>query len=102
MDARESAKKERSRKRYEKHKLYRAALPKRAAMAARSGILAEDDVQEYVAYLEQVRRPHSVLDVRPESRVVLEGVSGGVAGSRSFCVARGSTIWRSDWKSAPA
>ena len=77
MDRRESAKKERSRKRYETHRLYRAAYPKRAAAAARSGILAEDDVQEYVAYLEQVRRaPFSARDVCPASRVVAGWVAG--------------------------
>ena len=70
MDARERAKKERSRQRFERHRLYRAAYPTRAAAAARSGILAEDGVQEYVAYLEQVRRtPFSARDVCPGSRV---------------------------------
>ena len=88
MDARERAKKERSRQRFERHRLYRAAYPKRAASAARPGILAEDDVQEYVAFLEQVRRPHSARDVCPESCVVADVGSGRGASARFLCCER--------------
>ena len=57
MDRRESARKEGSRIRFERHRLHRAAYPKRAAAARAAIPLAESDVQEYVAYLEQVRPP---------------------------------------------
>ena len=57
MDRRESARKERSRIRFERHRLYRAAYPKRAAAARAAIPLAESDVQEYFVYLEQVRPP---------------------------------------------
>ena len=57
MDRRESARKERSRIRFERHRLRRAAYPKRAAAARAAVPLAEPDVLEYVAYLEKVRPP---------------------------------------------
>ena len=88
MDRRESAKKQRSWKRFETHRIYRAAYPKRASSAARPGILAEDGVQESVAFHEQVRRPHSARDVCPESCVVADVGSGRGASARFLCCER--------------